>query len=52
MSSRADRVKVTMELPRALWERVKHRAIDENTKPWKIVTEAVERHLARKGKNR
>lgn len=50
MSTRADRVKVTMELPRVLWERVKHRAIDENRKPWKIATEALERYLGKERK--
>jgi hypothetical protein len=34
-----------MELPRLLWERVKHVAIDEHTKPWKIVTAALSGYL-------
>ena len=50
MSTRAGRVKVTTELPRVLWERVKHRAIDENRKPWQIVTEALERYFVAKKK--
>lgn len=45
MSARADRVKVTMELPRALWKHVKHQAIEENRKPWQIVTEALGGYL-------
>jgi hypothetical protein len=46
---RADRVKATMELPKALWRRVRQRALDENKKAWEIVVEALERYFAKKG---
>ncbi len=45
---RADRVKLTVEIPRTLWKRVKHRGIEEGRDLWKIVTEALERYLSEK----
>ena len=50
MSIRADRVKATMELPRALWRRVRRLALDENRKAWEIVVEALERYFGKGGK--
>lgn len=51
MNSREeDRVKATMELPRALWRRVRQQALDEDRKAWEIVVEALERYYAKKEK--
>jgi predicted transcriptional regulator len=48
VSARSDRVKATMELPRDLWDRVQHRAIDEKRPAWRIVADALEAYLSRK----
>jgi hypothetical protein len=47
MSARGDRIKLTVEIPRALWKRVKHQGIEEGRDLWLIVTEALEAYLAK-----
>jgi hypothetical protein len=49
-SDRAGRVKLTVEVPRPLLERVKIRAVRENRRVWRIVTEALEAYLGRREK--
>lgn len=48
MEKQEDRIKLTVEIPKTLWKRVKHRAVEEERDVWRIVTEALERYLARK----
>ncbi|HEV8232736.1 MAG TPA: hypothetical protein VGQ75_10350 [Thermoanaerobaculia bacterium] len=45
MSARADRVKITAEVPREVWRRVKIQAAKEGRKSWEIVTEALTGYL-------
>jgi len=47
---RKDRIKLTVEIPRTLWKRAKVQAIEEERDLWKIVTDALERYLADKGR--
>ena len=43
-----DIVKTTIRLPRALWNELRHRAIDEDVSSETLVAKAIEAYLARK----
>jgi hypothetical protein len=47
MTAREERIKLTVEIPKPLWKRVKVRAIEEEREVWRIVTEALEAYLAK-----
>jgi predicted transcriptional regulator len=42
---RSERTKLTIEVPKVLWARVKHIAIDERRKVWLVVARALEMYL-------
>lgn len=49
MTKREERTKLTVEVPTDLWKRVKIRAVEEDREVWRIVTEALETYLKRRG---
>jgi len=46
---KAGNVRTAIDLPEALWARVQHHAIDAKTTARKIVVQALETYLAKKG---
>ncbi len=42
---RSERTKLTVEVPKVLWNRIKHIAIDEQRKVWLLVARALEMYV-------
>ena len=50
-SPKEEIVKTTLRIPKPLWEKVQHRAIDENKGIAELITQAIVDYLKKRGRS-